>query len=176
MQTFQNPNILKASIEHLPTIEMLLNYAYRGEESKKGWTSEAHLITGNVRSSLETITETYNKEGSIFLLYQHENKIEGCVNLQLHANNKLYLGMFAVNPNLQGSGIGKQLLIASEEYAKSISCSCIYMTVISIRTELINWYLRNGYVNTNELIPFQEDGEHGQHLQELYFTVLEKNI
>lgn len=176
MQIFSNPNISIALKEHLPRIEVLLNHAYRGEESKKGWTSETHLIDGVVRSSLKTITETYNKQGSVFLLYSHENNIEGCVNLQIQNSSQLYLGMFAVNPIKQGLGIGKSLLKASEEYSKSVGCNCIYMTVINVRTELINWYERHGYINTHKLIPFNEDGEHGKHLQELYFTELVKYI
>lgn len=169
-----NPNILIATKEHLSIIETLLNWAYRGEISKKGWTSETHLIDGDVRSSLQTITEVFEKEGSVYLLYKHNETIEGCVNLQIHDNQKLYLGMFAVNPHVQGIGIGKQLLKASEEYAKTVHSKCIYMTVVSIRHELINWYIKYGYTNTNELLPFEEDGEHGKHLQQLYFTVLEK--
>lgn len=176
MLSFSNPNITIASVELLPRIEVLLNHAYRGEESKKGWTSETHLIDGDVRSSLKTLTETYAKQGSVFLVYEYRDSIEGCVNLQIHTNNQLYLGMFAVNPIVQGIGIGKQLLKASEEYANYADCNTIYMTVISVRNELINWYEKHGYINTNKLIPFNEDGEHGKHLQQLYFTMLEKYL
>ena len=84
--------------------------------------------------------------------------------------------MLAVSPNLQGGGVGKQLLIAAEEYARNTKCNSIYMTVISLRSELINWYIRNGYYDTGIRKPFNEDGLTGKHLQHLEFMVLEKRI
>jgi len=84
--------------------------------------------------------------------------------------------MFSVNPELQGGGIGKKLLHAAEEYASHVGCSIIYMTVITAREELINWYMRHGYVDTGERKPFEEDGVTGKHLQQLEFMVLEKRL
>ena len=77
---------------------------------------------------------------------------------------------------LQKAGIGKQLLAAADEYALQQNCSSIYMTVITQRTELINWYNRHGYSDTGERKPFIEDDETGKHLQKLEFMVLEKNL
>ncbi len=111
------------------------------------------------------------------LLYKNdEKKTVGCVNLQKH-EDKLYLGMLTVNPELQGAGIGKVLLKASEDYAKEIGCNKIYMTVISIRKELIAWYERHGYKNTGERKPFpMNDSRFGIPKTELEFIVMEKEI
>jgi ribosomal protein S18 acetylase RimI-like enzyme len=88
----------------------------------------------------------------------------------------LYLGMFSVQPTQQGSGVGKQLLLAAEEYATYLGISTIYMTVISLRTELINWYKTKGYKETGEKQPFVEDAVTGTHLQKLEFIVLQKML
>lgn len=175
MSIFSNPNISIATKEDVLPLQVLLNKAYRGEESKKGWTTEANLIAGDVRTTEASVLEVLQKAGSVFVKYNQNNELIGCVNLQLQ-ENKLYLGMFSVLPTLQGGGIGKQLLFAAEEYAKSIHCNTIYMTVISVRTELINWYKKYGYAETGETIPFDEDGETGKHLQTLEFLVLEKML
>jgi ribosomal protein S18 acetylase RimI-like enzyme len=82
--------------------------------------------------------------------------------------------MFCVSPN--GAGIGKQLLKAVEEYAHHVRCGAIYMSVISVRTELIDWYKRHGYLETGERKPFIEDGLTGRHLKVLEFLVLEKPL
>ena len=82
--------------------------------------------------------------------------------------------MFSVSPQLQGAGIGKQLLKAAEEYAAHLNIPAIFMQVISQRNELIGWYKRHGYQETGERIPFEEDGLTGNHLQPLEFMVLEK--
>ena len=176
MYKFSNHQIALATIADIVAIKNLLNNAYRGEASKKGWTTEAHLIAGNVRTDENNVLEVMQLQGSIFLKYiDDDGIITGCVNLQKH-QYKIYLGMFGVLPNMQNAGIGKSLLKAAEEYAKQLHCTCIYMSVISERTELINWYQKHGYMDTNERKPFVEDGLTGKHLQPLEFMVLEKNL
>ncbi len=174
MPTFSSPNISLATMQEAKHLETLLNTAYRGETAKLGWTNEADLIAGNVRVNEVMVMENFNTNNAIFLKYVNDNAdIIGCVNLKQN-EQKLYLGMFAVHPTQQGSGIGKQLLLAAEEYANYLGINIIYMTVISLRTELINWYKTKGYKETGEREPFVEDAITGIHLQDLEFMVLEK--
>ncbi|MBL0358666.1 MAG: GNAT family N-acetyltransferase [Chitinophagaceae bacterium] len=176
MCNFSDPAISTATVKDVTAIKDLLNSAYRGESSKKGWTTEAHLIAGDTRSDETNVLHHLQQPGSVFLKHtQPDGKITGSVNLQQHGH-KIYLGMFSVSPAVQGGGIGKQLLLAAEEYAKQLHCNTIYMTVISLRTELIHWYMRHGYKDTGERKPFREDRLTGKHLQQLEFMVLEKNI
>jgi ribosomal protein S18 acetylase RimI-like enzyme len=99
--------------------------------------------------------------------------IVACVYLQ-QTDQKLYLGMLTVSPELQNKGVGKQLLQQAEQVAKERNCSHISMTVISVRKELIAWYERHGYRATSERKPFVV-GEHiGNPLHPLEFIVLEK--
>jgi ribosomal protein S18 acetylase RimI-like enzyme len=176
MMPFSNEHIAIATMQNISCLNTLLNEAYRGESSKQGWTSEAHLITGETRINVAMLQQVMEKPGSVILIYTNDdNKIKGCVNLQQH-DDKLYLGLLAVSPQLQGAGVGKQLLKASEEYAHSVQCSAIYMTVISLRTELINWYIRHGYTDTGKRRHFEEDAITGKHLQPLEFMVLEKVV
>jgi acyl-CoA-binding protein/ribosomal protein S18 acetylase RimI-like enzyme len=169
--------VLNKATEHdAQSLVILLNSAYRGESAKKGWTNEAHLISGKVRTNEQTIIQLINQPGSVILTCtNNQNQIVGCVNLQKH-NQKLYLGMLAVSPLLQGAGIGKILLHAAEEHAKKNDCNSIDMTVISVRKELIDWYKRHGYRDTGERKSFPEDDITGKHLQELEFAVLEKSL
>jgi len=173
---FSNAAIAVATIADAAAITALLNSAYRGESSKQGWTTEAHLIAGDVRTKQTAVKEVIQQPASVILKYTNEQEeVTGCVNLQQHGD-KIYLGMLSVSPQLQGAGIGKQLLKAAEEYALQVDCKAVYMTVISVRTELINWYERFGYKDTGERKPFIEDGESGTHLQPLEFMVMEKVI
>lgn len=176
MPLFSNNHIAIANPADIASIRILLNSAYRGEESKKGWTTEANLIQGNVRTDDASLQQVMNQPGSVFLKYiDGAQKIIGCVNLQLY-HPKMYLGMFCVSPGLQGGGIGKKLLQAAEEYAIHLHCIAIYMSVITLREELINWYKRHGYCDTGKRIPFVEDGLSGKHTQLLEFMVMEKSI
>ena len=176
MYTFSNPHISVATPADVATITSLLNSAYRGESSKQGWTTEAHLIEGNVRTDESHLRQVMQLRNSVVVKFTNEQlKITGCVNLQQHGN-KIYLGLLSVSPQSQGFGIGKQLLKAAEKYAQHLQCTAIYMTVITARKELIDWYQRYGYKDTGERKPFTEDGLSGKHLQKLEFMVLEKAI
>lgn len=173
---FTNKNIGVAVREDISSITKLLNSAYRGESSKQGWTTEAHLIAGDVRTDEHNVLEVMQQPNSVFLKYVSDDaQLFGCVNLQKH-DNRIYLGMFSVSPSLQGGGIGKQLLKAAEEYTIQMNCKAIYMMVISLRKELIDWYKRKGYVETGETKPFIEDNLTGKHLQQLEFVILEKKL
>jgi len=176
MYAFTNPHINIAGLADIPAITILLNTAYRGETSRQGWTTEADLIAGNTRTDENNVQEVMQQPGSVFLKYTSDgHQVTGCVNLQQHGD-RIYLGMFSVQPEQQGMGIGKQLLQAAEEYARQLNCKAIYMSVISVRTELITWYKRHGYEDTGERKPFVEDDLTGKHLQKLEFMILEKPV
>lgn len=168
--------ILIAEERDVTSLVALMDSAYRGENSKQGWTSEAELFIGNRRTDEATVANLIKKPGAVFLKYLNAKDIlEGCVFLH-KKDNRLYLGMFSVSPRAQGKGIGKQLLTAAENYAKEQNCSVIYMTVITVREELIAWYERNGYHKTGKVIPFPVDERFGIPTQPLELLVLEKHF
>jgi len=153
----------------------LVNSAYRGEASTKGWTTEAHLLLGPLRTDEKLIEEMMGKPGATFLKCEEDNKISGCVYLEKQGRN-LYLGMLSVSPKKQAAGIGKKLLYAAEAHAKSLGCSSITMNVISVRNELIAWYERHGYQKTGTSKPFLVDEKYGKPTQQLILIDLEKQL
>lgn len=166
-------SITPATLVDVPELVGLINSAYRGETSKKGWTTEANLIDGQ-RIDVDNLTaQISDPEAVILKNTDDEKQITGCVYLQKRAN-KLYLGMLTVSPTLQTNGLGKQLLQAAEVYAQSINISSIIMTVITTRTELINWYERRGYSKTGEIIPLLIPPQFGVVKQPLEMFWLEK--
>ncbi len=168
-------NISKATVEDVPGMVALINSAYRGEHSKKGWTTEADLLDG-VRTDAGTLEEMINKDGAAILKFTNEeNKIQGCVYLE-KKEHKMYLGMLTVSPLEQAKGIGKKLLDAAEKYTRDKGCSMIEMTVISVRRELIAWYEKYGYYKTGERKPFPTDIKFGIPKQALEFVVLQKDF
>ena len=144
--------ISKATREDAASLEILINSAYRGESSKKGWTTEANLLQDK-RISKSEIEEIIDNQENSILKYISGNSIIASV-LLVNKGDKLYLGMLTVSPELQNSGIGKQLLQEAERHAKALGLSKIVMTVISVREELIAWYNRHGYVDTGVREPF----------------------
>ena len=88
----------------------------------------------------------------------------------------MYLGMLTVSPELQARGIGKELMKVAEEYAVTKGCFSMVMTVITLRNELIEWYVRRGYRDTGQRKPFPGDLRFGIPKQPLEFLVMEKPL
>lgn len=167
--------ITKATLQDIPALTTLINSAYRGETSKKGWTTEAHLLEGK-RTDEQEMKEIFEEPKNTILKFTENDKIIGSV-LLVEKGHQLYLGMLTVSPELQNSGIGKKLLAEAENHAKALGLSSIIMTVISVREELIAWYKRHGYVDTGEREAFPESGIHVTVSEEpLEFIFLEKQL
>ena len=167
--------ITKATLEDVSLLNTLINSAYRGESSKKGWTTEANLLEG-LRTTQQELTETIQNTKNTILKFTENTQIIGCV-LLVEKEQQLYLGMLTVSPELQNSGVGKKLLQQAEIHALALGLPKIIMTVISVREELIAWYKRNGYAETGAREPFPASDVHiAITEQPLEFIVLEKRI
>ncbi|MDB5287761.1 MAG: family acetyltransferase [Mucilaginibacter sp.] len=168
-------SIIPATLTDVPELTALINSSYRGESSKKGWTTEANLIDGQ-RIDNESLTEQMEDPNAVVLKnIDKTGKITGCVYLQKRGD-KLYLGMLTVSPLLQANGLGRQLLQAAEDYARSINYHTITMTVITTRTELVSWYERRGYQKNGEVIPLVIPEKFGILKQPLNMFKLEKEV
>jgi hypothetical protein len=98
--------ISPAGNDDVPQLIELVNSAYRGESSKRGWTTEADLL-GGIRTDETSMIALINNPGSVILQCRNDkNELLGCVNLQEQAG-QLYLGLLTVSPVLQGGGLGK---------------------------------------------------------------------
>ena len=164
-----------ATVEDVSSLNQLINSAYRGKSSKKGWTTEANLLTG-LRTTENELSAIIANPINTILKFTDNNIIIGCV-LLIEKEQQLYLGMLTVSPELQNSGVGKKLLQQAEIHAKKKGLPKIVMTVISVRDELIAWYKRNGYADTGAREPFPASDVHIPIVEEpLEFIVLEKRI
>ena len=167
--------ITKATVQDVSDLNFLINSAYRGESSKKGWTTEANILEG-IRTSEKELSEIIEKPNSSIFKFIENDTIIACVLLEIKKNN-LYLGMLTVSPEIQNSGIGKKILKFAEDYASKLNLPKIVMTVISVREELIAWYKRHGYFDTGIKEPFPMDNpEFGLPKQTLEFILLEKIV
>ena len=66
-----------------------------------------------------------------------------------------YFGTFAVRPERQGGGVGRRIMAAAEQCARTaFDARAMQMTVLVQQAELIAWYERLGYHPTGETRPF----------------------
>ncbi|MCE2890274.1 MAG: GNAT family N-acetyltransferase [Hyphomonadaceae bacterium] len=136
-------------------IVTLMQRAYRGEESRQGWTSEADLIDGE-RITPEAIDQVLqNPRHRLLIAKNGAGQLIGCADIEQlsEATDTCSFGKFAVEPSLQGGGVGKVLLEAAEGEARRSFCATrMVMTVIEGRDELIAFYQRRGYVATGNSV------------------------
>jgi len=161
----------RATLTDAEGLNQLVNSAYRGDSSRKGWTTEADLLDGQ-RIDVNFLREMINHPNTVILLaercLEHSDGgtaprvLIGSVQLEKKAEDGCYLGMFTVRPDLQGSGIGKIFMSEAEAWVrKNWHSKWIEMTVITLRKELIAFYERRGYQFTGEVRPFHHDERFG---------------
>lgn len=166
----------KAGVPDMAAIVALVNAAYRGDSSRRGWTTEADLLDGQ-RTDAGEIAGLIAAEGSMILLCLDGPELIGSVHLQ-RTPAGVYLGMFSVQPALQGRGIGKRFLAVAERLAREEwGVTTALMTVITLRHELIAYYERRGYRRTGRFEDFPDDPRFGiPRVAGLRLEVLEKTL
>lgn len=149
-----SPLISKAKAEDVEALVRLVNSAYRGESSQKGWTSEEHLLGGQ-RTDAEMIRQML--PGLFVARSTAQGPIEACFHLEKEESAVL-LGLLTVEPHKQNAGWGRQLLSWAENFVRTEwRISVMRMTVVSLRSELIAYYERRGYHKTGA----KKDFPHG---------------
>jgi predicted N-acetyltransferase YhbS len=59
-----------------------------------------------------------------------------------------YMGMLAVDPARQGTGLASLIVQAAEERLRNLGCEAVDISVLSLRPELLPIYRRFGFVET----------------------------
>jgi ribosomal protein S18 acetylase RimI-like enzyme len=135
----------------------LIESAYRGDESRQGWTTEADLLDGQ-RTDADELGEIVAGAGRQMLLAVRDGLTVGCCQLRCLPGRSAYLGMLAVRPGLQAGGLGRAIVTHAEGLAVALcDATSMRMTVLRQRQELIAWYERLGYRPTGETEPFPYD-------------------
>lgn len=166
-----------ATETEIADIVQLVNSAYRGDSSKVGWTTEAHLLDGQ-RTDRNEIQNKIKTKNSYIVLAHLGHDLAGCCEVVAHPiESELYFGMFTIKPAMQNLGLGKSFINYIEKLAANWKLKKIVMTVITLRTELIDYYKRRGYQVTNRFIPFPAEDRFGiPKVPDLKMVYLTKDI
>jgi GNAT superfamily N-acetyltransferase len=89
-----------------------------------------------------------------FLLAESATTLMGCVYVELRATRG-YIGLLSVVPERQGTGLGRKLMNAAEDFFREERCEAVDLRVISQRTPLPAFYGHLGYTETGTA-PFAE--------------------
>jgi GNAT superfamily N-acetyltransferase len=168
-----------ATPDDAPQLQPLVKSAYRGEESKKGWTTEASLLTGERIDAAGIVDKITAPDAAILMATDEAGALVACCEVAKCSDEVAYFGLFAVDPSRQANGVGRKVLAHAEGYCRQVlGVRKLEMQVIWTREELIAWYIRRGYRRTGEKRPFPY-GELGIDValrDDLYFDILEKDL
>jgi GNAT superfamily N-acetyltransferase len=132
-----------AELTDVDALAGLINAAFRVEQP---------FIEGD-RINPEGVC-SYMAKGK-FLLAEDATNVVGCVYVELRADRG-YLGLLGVDPPRQGTGLGRKLMDAAENYFREAGRSAVDLRIISARTPLSSFYRHLGYVATGTA-PFAPD-------------------
>jgi ribosomal protein S18 acetylase RimI-like enzyme len=156
----------------------LVQAAYRDDENRIGWTTEADLLGGQ-RTDAEELAGIIADPRALILVAEFDGEPVGCCQLESRGGGLAYLGMFAVRPGVQGRGVGRAITAEAERIAVARwSAVMMRMTVLRQRVELIAWYRRLRYEATGETAPFPYGNERFglPKVSDLEFLVLAKPL
>lgn len=161
-----------AQQQDVTALVSLINRAYR---SDFGWTHEHEIVAGD-RISAAQLTEQLTQVNFNLLVLHDDQNIVGCIGLT-HADTWAEIGSFAVDPMAQNRGYGQRLLFEAEQYAQhTLGKTEVRMSVLHVREELLAYYLRRGYQETDEIEAYPLDAQVGQPLMPLHLVVLKKSL
>lgn len=117
------------------TLARLINTAFRVEQP---FIEGDRINPSGVRA--------YMEKGK-FLVAEYSGGLLGCVYVELRADRG-YLGLLGVDPLRQGTGLGRKLMDAAENYFRDAGCHAVDLRIVSARTPLPAFYLHFGYLET----------------------------
>ncbi|KAL9943373.1 hypothetical protein ACHAQF_001738 [Verticillium nonalfalfae] len=172
----------EATTTDVPNLLPLIRTAYRGNQ---GWTNESAYLNDKRISPADLESKINAPDGLVLITHDAATgELVACCELQHRPAgdgkpSTGYFGLFAVDPNKQGGGLGRQVLARAEAHAKEKwAVEKMEMYVLWMRDELIDWYVRRGYERTDERgdFPYEHVFE-GQALRDdLYFVILRKDL
>jgi GNAT superfamily N-acetyltransferase len=129
----QNIRIRQASDSDVEALTRLINAAFIVEQV---------VFDGN---RVDDLGVRAYMSGGTFLLAEDVSGVAGCVYIETRSSRS-YLGLLSVQPDRQGTGIGRQLVTSAEHFARKSGASAMDLRVISARGEqLLPFYKRLGY-------------------------------
>lgn len=129
-------SVRTATITDVPLLVSLINAAFVIERA----------FVDRDRTDIDDIA-AYLEKGTFLIADSDIGGAEASVYVEIDSDRG-YIGMLAVQPALQGRGIGRKMMAAAEQYCRAAGCRVIDIKIVNLRTELPGFYRSLGYVDT----------------------------
>lgn len=120
----------------VPALARLINSAYR---------VEAFFVRGD-RISEPDVLARIDAPGADFLVIDGTaaGRLAGTVYVEIRGERG-YFGLLSVDPDSQGTGLGRVLVEAAEAHCRAAGCRALDIDVVNLRTELPPFYAKFGF-------------------------------
>jgi ribosomal protein S18 acetylase RimI-like enzyme len=131
-----------ATAADIPRVVSLVNSAYSVETFLKGTRTDDELLAAMMR------------KGRILIAEDDSGRLLACVYIEVRGPRG-YMGLLAVDPAHQGSGLARRTVQAAEDHLRDEGCVAVDIVVLSLRPELLPIYRRFGYIESGILEEFR---------------------
>jgi ribosomal protein S18 acetylase RimI-like enzyme len=129
-------SVRTATVTDVPLLVSLINAAFVVERA----------FVDRDRTDIDDIAG-YLEKGAFLIADGEAGGADASVYVQIEGDRG-HIGMLAVQPLLQGRGIGRKMMAAAEQYCRAAGCRAIDIRIVNLRTELPGFYRSLGYVDT----------------------------
>lgn len=171
-----NLNFRLAQFSDIPQLVDLINKSYR-EQQHRSWTTELEWVKGQ-RITKHQLEEQLQFENSTLLVAQTNfSKIVACIGLTFE-NKQVEIGTFCTDPQVQNMRVGRSVLEYAEQYAlkEDPQLTNAVMYVLDVRSELIAYYERRGYVKTGNEQPYPVEANVGVPIVPIKLVEMKKDL
>jgi predicted N-acetyltransferase YhbS len=124
-----------ATARDIPAIVAVVNPAFQVE-----------IFLSGTRTDEKNVADHMQK-GEFLVMEDSSGHIISSVYVELRGERG-YFGMLAVEPSLQGKGLGRTMIEQAQNYVHAHGCNYMDIKVLSARTELPPYYRKLGYAET----------------------------
>lgn len=95
----------------------------------------------------DSVRLTAMMEAGTFFVAEDAARILASIYVEIRGSRG-YIGMLAVDPSLQGKGLGRAMIQAAEDHCRVAGCIAMDLVVLSLRPDLPPRYRKLGYMET----------------------------
>jgi GNAT superfamily N-acetyltransferase len=128
-------SLREAGTTDIEAISQLVNLAF---EVERFFKNEDRTDPNQIRQMMSRGT---------FLLLNSGEELAASIYVKINGE-RAYIGLLAVDPNRQKSGLGRRMMSEAENYARSAGCRFADIRVVNLRTELLPLYRKLGYIES----------------------------
>jgi GNAT superfamily N-acetyltransferase len=140
----------------VPAIVKLVNRAYSPAPEAPGWAGERSFQPGDRTNAVE-VRELIGSAASVLIVGRRDGLLNSCCSITSRSAETACLGLFAVEPDKQSGGAGRQTLEYAESLARShFGASRMEIEVMEHHVPFRQWYSRSGYHATGNRSAFPQ--------------------